>query len=121
MARNKDKKDTEELPPKLKVRGKMTGEQYWKWRLTIEEGDLAKSKAECAHLKCQLKVLEIEKNNLQLTLSRKNYLESQLTIKQSVNEYAKVKEEIEFELGISLDNCSINPYTFEIQELPDKD
>ncbi len=112
------KKKEEPAVPKLKIRGKMADAQYWKWRLTIEEMSHAKVVSENAHLKCRLRVLEVEKQQLQLILDRKLYQEKQDLVKQSQLEYTNIKGEIEEELGFSLDGCSINPHTYEVQELP---
>lgn len=111
------KRAEEELPPKMKIRGKMSPEQYWKWRLTIEEMSHAKTRANESHLKAQLKVLELEKNNLQLIMARKDYQEKTRLIEEAKVEYDSVKNSIEKELGVQFDGCAINPHTFEIQEL----
>lgn len=105
---------------KFVVRGKLSDANYWKWRLTIEEGSTAKAKSEVAQLRCQLKVEEIEKQKYKLILLQKSFQEAQLNIKQSSEEYDKVKGEIEEEMEISLNGCTINPYTFEVQEIPEE-
>lgn len=118
MAKKKKEEEEELKIEKLKVRGTMSGEQYWRWRTTIEEGDVAKAKAEVSHLKCQMKVLEAERTQLQMTLLRQGYKESQNLVLQAKEEYDNVKKEIEQDLGVSIDGCSINPHTYEVQELP---
>ena len=104
-------------PKGLKIIGKMDPEIYWKWRLTIEELDHAKTKANMLQYNCVIKRLEVEKANLELINLRHRYNEGQSALKTAKEEYDKFRDEIELDLKISLSNCVIDGYTYEIKEI----
>jgi len=117
VIKNTSKPDDIESFTKLKTTGRLTPEQYWKWRLTIEEGVVARGVLENANLKCQLKSLELEKGHLQLVLAKKQMQECQVLVEQSKQEYTKIKTEIEEDIGTTLNGCVISDVTFEVQAL----
>lgn len=117
MAWKKKEKVEEETPEVQKegVIGRLSPEQYFKWRLTVEEMDHVKTKVELANMSCLVRKLELEKANLHL------YRAKTTLIPEAQEEYNSVKGEIESELGFSLNDCAIDPYTYSVRELKSKE
>lgn len=104
----------------LEILGKLPDAEYWKWRLTIEEMEHSKSQLALATANCQVKTLEIEKMKYQLMELNRKRIDSGEALKNSKQEYDKVKTEIEKAVGISLAGCVVDPYTFEVKRLEEK-
>lgn len=88
----------------------LTPEQYWKWRLSIEEMKHAQTRCEVARLRVREKELE-------RTVEGHNLKASQREHAHSKEEYTKVKKEIEESLGLSLNDAIIDPYTFQVKHI----
>lgn len=102
----------------LEIMGKLSEAQYWKWRLTIEEQVHQKTRQNGANVMCRLKAVELEKCKLEMVILRRGYIDEQAKTAPCKEEYDKVKGEIEKALGISLNGCSIDPYSYEVKLLP---
>ena len=109
------------LPPPQEFQGtgvRLKDAQYWKWRLTIEEMQHASTTRDLRNLECKYKELEIQKETLHLIVLRGKLQEQVSAVAASKIEYDQIKNEIESDLGISLNNCVIDEQTWEVKKLP---
>lgn len=93
-------------------------EQYWEWRTSIAEMQLAEKdyKANQLQYGCILKDIEIAQ--LKANIYKNTTLNgSETKKKQLKEEYEKFRAKLESEIGMSLKNCTIDDVTFEIRQL----
>ena len=104
------KKKTEE--PK-----KLSPGSYWEYRCTIEEVKSARLNQKRTHLEQEIMNKEIENRKLKLALYRETIISASKSVKTAEAELEKIKKRLEEELKMSLENCAIDPYTFEVKSL----
>lgn len=100
-------------------RSSLTAEEYWKWRLTIEEMQHAEAKLHNIKLTAQVmeRDAEIKKLQRQVFGDKIKIFEEKLA--DAKKEYESQKEALEKGLGFSLNNCVIDDHTFEVKKLED--
>lgn len=95
-------------------------EEYWEWRTTIAEMDLAHEKLAKAHDQVIIAEKDLEIRQLKIKLYKLNELSNLKTSHENYkNEYELMKKKIEERIGISLNNKVISDETFEVKELPE--
>ena len=102
----------------LEVIGQLSDGQYWKWRLTIEEMDHYRTKERAQVLEYKLRETEVELMKSRLALLKPGVQAAHTNKQKAVEEYQKHKSELEEELGLSLNDCVIDEYTFKIKKQP---
>lgn len=103
----------------LKVLARMSPEQYWEWRTTIEEMDNAKNKQMIAELLFTNKQLEIDVLQAGLQQFRRDIADKAGIVKQRESDYDKIKADLGKNLGIDMENTLVDPYTYDVKQLPD--
>jgi hypothetical protein len=116
MAKKEIKKEDEK-----QVRESLTGLEYWEWRTTISELDVAREKLMKTDLEIKLlnKEAEILSIRTQLYKSTKLAAEKE-KFTSAQKEYERFKKQLEESLGRSLSNTVIEDHTFLIRDLPDE-
>ena len=101
-------------------KNKLKPVQFYQWRLSVEQLMHAQTKKVLVEHKVAImkKDIDIAQMKMSEVLSK---LRSDVEVKGANAEYKRLKADIEKELGRSLDNCTIDEYTFEITKLPNKD
>lgn len=97
----------------------LTGAQYWEWRTTITEMQLAEEKKKNCLLMLKLlskdtEIMAKQGQIYQLTSVK----DAEANHSESKAEYERTKERIEKALGYSLNGKVIDDVTFEIRDLP---
>jgi uncharacterized protein YjaG (DUF416 family) len=93
--------------------------QYYKWRLSIEKMQHAETKKKLSENKLRQKELEVQNLTLRTNIFRGVVSQMEEEISVFRREYDTIKEEIEKELGVSLNEKIIDEITFEVKELPE--
>ncbi len=88
----------------------LTPEQYWKWRLTIEEMNHAETKVALLKSKVDIKKLE---GALSATYVKDAMVESD----KIKNEYSIMKKELEQDIGVSMNDAIIDGHTYEVKQI----
>lgn len=96
---------------------KMTAEMYWRWRLTVEEMNMADQKLKFGELQYMCIEKDIEIARLKAVIFKKGLKDLELAKEDSKKAYFKFKEEIEKELKVELKDVVIDDATFEIKKL----
>jgi hypothetical protein len=95
--------------------------QYWEWRTTIMELEIAKEKTKSAQLEYKLLQKDAENLSIRTQLFLRTRMEA---VKDEAGkakaEYERFKQVLEEDLGQSLNNKVIDDVTFEVRELPDE-
>jgi len=97
--------------------GQIPPVQYWKWRLSIEEMQHSDTRREVTMMHFRLKEKEIENNTMQLSFLRNKIKEKIADQEKYKTEYDTIVKEIEEELNLTLKDCIIDEYTFEVKKL----
>lgn len=104
--------ETQKLPA-------LTAAQYWEWRTTICDVELASQKLVQSELELKLLFKETEllavKSQLHKVMRVEN-LRAKHT--EAIAEYQRYKKVLEDSLGVSLSNKIIDEITFEVKDLP---
>jgi hypothetical protein len=99
----------------------LTAAQYWEWRTTISEMNVAQEKFKTSQL--EVKLLQKEAENLavrtQLLISSR-VRDAKEAFEASRVEYERFKKFLEEATGTSLNNKVIDDITFEIKDIPDE-
>lgn len=113
MSKSKKNEEIEsnQEAPKLKP------DVYWEWRCTIEELKTSKLNEKRVHLEKELKQKEIEINKLRLALFRETVASARKGVVAAEQEYEKMKQRIEDEIGMSLNGCVIDDISYEVKKL----
>lgn len=90
---------------------------YWEWRCTIEEVKVSKLNERRVQLERDLMSREIENKKLKLLKYQDQLSSAHRSATVAEAEYEAMRERIEIELGISLNNHAIDPHTFEVKSL----
>lgn len=90
---------------------------YWEWRCCINEMDVARKDLDIATLKYETMLKDQEIARLKSSLFKVNIssIESKLTLTKE--EYHKMKQKIEAEIGCTLDGKVIDDINYEIKPL----
>lgn len=109
----------EETAQQVETKTSLTPEQYWEWRSTIAELEIAKK----AHDIANLQVASAKKDNEILALKAQVFsLTSLKTAEKAVREaqedYTNTKNRLEGLLGISLNGKIIDALTLEVKDAP---
>lgn len=95
--------------------------QYWEWRTTISEREVAQEKLRTASLELNLLQKEAEVLAVRTQLFVRTRLELAKAEAGSAHaEYARFKGELEKDLGQSLNNKLIDDTTYEIRDAPEQ-
>lgn len=95
--------------------------QYWEWRTTISEREVAQEKLKTTSLELNLLHKDAEILAVRTQLFIRSRLESAKSEAGKAHaEYERFKGELEKDLGQSLNNKLINDVTFEILEAPEQ-
>lgn len=118
MARKaKSKKDNEikELEEKNNI---LPSALYWEWRASVEELMAERLKVRIAELEQKLSQAEMEKLRLIVDKKTRNSIDKNEKYKKVENDYKEgIVKRVEEHIGHSLENCSIDPITFEVHKL----
>jgi hypothetical protein len=94
--------------------------QYWEWRTTISEVEIAKEKQKNVALEHKILMRDSENLHLRTQLFIKTKVEQvNKKVEAAQAEYDRFKAMLETELGTSLSNKLIDDITFEIRDLPE--
>lgn len=96
---------------------KLSPGSYWEYRCTIEELKSAKLNQKRVHLEQEIMNKEIENRKLKLALFKETVKASHRSTDNAEKELEKIKQRLEEELGRSLENCAIDPYTYEVKSI----
>ena len=95
--------------------------EYWEWRTTIAELDVARHNLMKAELEFKLMQQEAEILNVRQQLFVRTRLQgAKDKYREFQNEYERYKLELEKTLGESLSGKVIDDVTFEVKPLPDE-
>jgi hypothetical protein len=104
----------------MEIRNQLTAAEYWEWRQTISDVELAKHKMQNATLELKLMQKEAEMIAIKQQLFRLTKVSAiQESLKAAQKEYDRYKLAIENKVGQSLSNKMIDDFTFEIKPLPE--
>lgn len=106
----KDLKDT--LPPPLP---KINESSYWKLQAYSEAMEHDKSKLRLAEVYERLHMTETLLANEKRKIALKAMDSRKLEASKSASEFVTIRKEIENEIGLKLEDCEIDPETFEIR------
>lgn len=96
---------------------KLNAAQYWEWRCTMEEVKSAQLNEKRVLQDRELMNKDIEIRKLRLALHKTVQQSAHSAVDAAKKEYDRLKKQIEEELNISLDNCVIDEYTYEVKKL----
>lgn len=96
---------------------KLKAESYWEYRCTIEELKSSRLNQKRIHLEQEIMNKEIENRKLKLSLFRETVRAAQRSVESAEEELEKIKQRLEEELEMSLENCAIDPYTYEVRSI----
>lgn len=95
--------------------------QYWEWRTTISEAEIAKEKFKSTQLEYKLLQKEAENLSIRTQLFLRIRMEAvKAEVGKTAAEYERFKKVLEEDLGQSLNNKLIDDVSFEIRDLPDE-
>jgi hypothetical protein len=98
----------------MKILGKFTEGQYWRWVCSFEQISNAQLKVRLAHLDLKVADKDIEILNL-----KRSKLKAAIAADKSIDKakriYAEYRAELEKELDLSLEGVIIDPVTYEIK------
>jgi len=99
---------------------KLHAAEYWEWRTTISEMDVAKEKAKLADAELKILYRDTEIASLRAKLHQSAVVSKARTALENAQaEYARFKGVLEGRLGVSLNNKVIDDITFEVKDLPE--
>lgn len=90
---------------------------YWEYRCTIEELKSSRLNQKRVHLEQEIMNKEIESRKLKLALFRETVRAASKSVQDAEAELEKIKQRLEKELGRSLENCVIDPITYEVRDI----
>ena len=96
---------------------KLTKEQFWKWNGYIEKMTHGETKLKLVRLQGLVSEKDLEILRLKIALFRQNIQIAEENYNNYKAEYEEVKKQLETELGLSLNGCSIDEITLEIHKL----
>lgn len=104
-----------------KVKTALSPGQYWEWRTTISEREIALEKVKNATLELNILNLQAEVLAIRTQLFIRNRLELVKAEAGSAQaEYDRFKQALEKDLGQTLNNKLIDDITFEIRDAPEQ-
>jgi len=95
----------------------MTPAQYWEWRCTIEEVKTAAINEKRVAQHAKILQYEIELNKLKLKLHTKEQEIAKLNRQKCEEDYKSLTSKIESELEVSLKDCVIDEYSYEVKKV----
>lgn len=108
------------METKSTIRNNLTPAEYWEWRATIADVEIAKRNILNATLELKLMQKDAEMIALRQQVFRLGKLNAlQDVLKASQKEYDRYKLALEKLVGQSLSNTMIDDFTFEIKPLPE--
>lgn len=103
------------------MREQLTPSEYWEWRTTIAEMEVARLKQRCVELELKFLQKDAELGAAKIEIFKRTRLETaRLKLEDSRSEYNKFKENLEKIVGQSLNDKMIDDVTFEIKPLPNE-
>ena len=94
-------------------------EQYWEWRTTIAEMQLAERDFRIGNMQAENMTKDLEILRLKLSLFKNNLDVLSSKRDAAKKEYDDMKKKLEGQLKISLSGCVIDDITFEVKRLED--
>jgi hypothetical protein len=99
----------------------LTPAQYWEWRTTIAEREIALQKLNVTQLEYKVLMRDAENLSIRTQLFLRTRMEAAKgAFEQARAEYERFKGVLENDLGQSLNNKVIDDITFEVKELPEE-
>lgn len=95
---------------------KLTPEEYWEWRCSINDINLEEQKMEVFVQKLELMAKDIEIQRLRYLLMKENKRQFEEKVEATKKEYNNYKKKLEEKYELSLEDCVINE-VFEIVKL----
>ena len=102
---------------------KLSDALYWEWRTTIEELESSRLRVKISEHQKQVMSRDLEIFSLKSTILKYNLnkasgevASAKKTVESYEAEYEKMKEKIEKELDITLENKVIDPFTYEVKD-----
>jgi predicted transcriptional regulator len=93
---------------------KLTPAQYWEWRTSLEELSHEDTRVEVARLRQRIAELKVSEAQLEAKVADVGAREAQIHRSKLNADFHQFRERLEKELGISLRNCTIHPYSYEV-------
>lgn len=109
--------DIDVVPEGYEVIGKLTPEEYWEWRCTIEEDKSAEFKHKYMAAELVARSREIVIMQLKLEKFKSQVKEAQSDRNKAKDEYIRFRGKLEKNHGLKLQNCVIDDITYEIRSL----
>jgi len=88
----------------------ISSEDYWKWRLTIEEQGHAGTRVKLCQRDVKIKELERSIEVFKFQSANREH-------DKAKDEYIKIKKEIEGKIGLPLNDVIIDEHTFEVRQI----
>jgi len=96
---------------------KLTPEQYWKWKNSVEEMNHCETKLKNSRLMHALMEKDIELQKLKAELYKSQIRAMEQKHIESKKYYEEIKSDLEKSLNMSLNDCVIDDYDFSIKKL----
>lgn len=95
--------------------------EYWEWRTTISDLEVAKQKLLNTEISLKLMQKESEIHAVRQQLFQRTRMDAAKTaLQEAHSEYERFKGVLEKSLGQSLNNKVIDDITFEVRDVPDE-
>ncbi|NJO65525.1 MAG: hypothetical protein HC836_47755 [Richelia sp. RM2_1_2] len=98
--------------------GQLSPEQYFKWRFFMEDMLHWETRIKLSRLHYSHMEKDIEIQKLKAAIHKNIIKDHEATSKLKKEEYEAYRQELEKQLGVSLDDCAIDDYTYEIKRIP---
>lgn len=96
----------------------LSPEQYYKWRFLMEEMIHWDTRIKLTRLHYSHMEKDIEIQKLKAAIHKNVVKDHEATSKLKKEEYEAYRQELEKQLNVSLDDCTIDDVTFEVRKLP---
>lgn len=97
---------------------KLTAAQYWEWRNVCTELWLANNKVKLEEASAQVLRKDVEIANMRVSLHLAKVQSAKEESLNASNSYRKIKDVLEEQLGVSLNNKLIDDVTYEVKDGP---
>ena len=98
--------------------GQLSPEQYYKWRFLMEEMIHWETRIKLSRLHYSHMEKDIEIQKLKAALHKSIIKDHESTSRLKKEEYENYRQELEKTIGLSLEDATIDDYTFEIRRIP---
>jgi hypothetical protein len=98
--------------------GKLTSEQYFKWRFLMEEMLHWETRMKLSRMHYSHMEKDIEIQRLKANIHKSISKDHEASSKEKKDAYEAYRQQLEAELKISLDDATIDDNTFEVRKIP---